>query len=68
LIAFDKSDEIFATRSFGVAPAATMPTMLSALTPGTVSATTGMGELAMRCGLSSAIGLILPELMSGCTA
>ena len=60
---------ILCTSSRGVAPGATMPTMLSALTPGTVSATAGYsGDSGARCGESSASTLILPLLMSGVTA
>ena len=46
-----------------------MPTSDSALTPGTVSETTGYsGESGVRAGDRSASTLILPLLISGCTA
>ena len=66
LTALETSRDIFFTTSEGVAAGATMPTMLIALTPGTVSATTGYFET--RSGPSNAITLIFPASMSGITA
>ena len=56
----------FSTIALGVPAGTTIPTVLNAESPGTVSATMGMsGTLAGRLALNSAILLSLPALMSG---